>query len=42
VSSDDLGDAGAAALAASPYLADLTTLLLSCNGIGQEGGLALA
>ena len=42
MSGNDVGNAGAVALAASPYLADLTTLLLRYNGIGAEGELALA
>ena len=37
-----LGDAGTAALAASPHLANLTTLNLKYNGIGDEGAQALA
>ena len=42
LSSNSLGDEGAAALAASPYLAQHTSLGLSENSIGDEGAAALA
>jgi uncharacterized protein (TIGR02996 family) len=42
LSFNNIGGAGARALAASPTLAGLTTLILSGNGIGPAGARALA
>ena len=39
---NQLGAAGAVALAASPHLRELTELDLSANDLGSEGALALA
>lgn len=39
---DDVGDRGAIALASSPFVANLTKLVLCNNGIGREGVEALA
>jgi uncharacterized protein (TIGR02996 family) len=39
---NELGDAGAEALAKSPHLTNLRKLVLYCNGIGEAGAVALA
>ena len=38
----DIGDAGARAIASSPYLTQLTSLVLTDTGIGAEGAKAIA